>query len=540
MRLAAWQQLQRIARPYHCFFTEALCDTAAVQKRQLMSLLQSNQVCQFGQRYGFPNMQLIKQYQTAVPIHSYQQLSLEINRILNGEKQVLFDEAVLWYERTSGTTEQAKMIPYTASALKAFKVALFPWLYDVLQQQPTIMQGSAYWSISPVSRDQEQTADGTPIGSHNDALYLGEEAAELIAQTLAVPAWVAGVKSIDAWQYITLRYLLSDADLSMISIWSPTFLLQLIKAIPEMAEQLLEDIKNGQVSQPELQPFKDQFNFKPDPQRALLLSKNIKNGVVYTREIWPKLALISCWSSASSQVYAKQLKSLFKDVWIQSKGLLATEGVITLPFSGTKSPVLAVRSGFYEFVDQKGEIKLAHQLLTGQTYTVLLTNYSGLYRYNIGDRVRVTGWLDTAPCLDFIGRAGSVSDLCGEKLSEDFVLPLLNQIPGFTLLVANPLPNPHYCLYVDAIEVSDEWVKQLSAQVERHLNQNPQYKYARYLGQLGPIKIIRTQHPMDNYYHQQNLSKSLGDVKPPGLSQDIFWHTCFTVVGDSNEQPLSV
>ncbi len=537
MSSTAWQQLKQLAEPQHRAFSDALQNTAVSQAQQLQTLLKQNHNCQFGQHHDFSKIRTASQYQTTVPIHTYQQLQPYVELMLGGQKQVLSDESVLWYERTSGTTKQAKMIPYTAAALRAFQAALYPWLYDLLTQYPNIMQGSAYWSISPVGREPQQTADGTPIGCHNDALYLGQQGAALIAQTLAVPPWVAEIQSIDAWQYITLRYLLSDANLSLISIWSPTFLLQLLKALPAHADQLIQDIGSGQVTEPGLSDHLAHVDFAPNPQRAEELSRCIRPGVLDTRRIWPKLVLISCWSSASSQVYAAQLQSLFPAVSIQPKGLLATEGVISLPLCASDTPVLAVQSGFYEFIDSAGQVSLAHQLVTGRSYSVLLSNPCGLYRYQIGDQVRVTDWHHTAPCLDFIGRGGSTTDLCGEKLSEDFVLPLLKQIPGFTLLVANPLPQPHYCLYVDAAMVPKQYAEQLPATVEQHLKQNPHYQYARHLGQLAAVKVIRTSEPMDRYYHHQQ-QQGLGDIKPPSLSQDVTWHQQF--MGVTDEQSLSV
>ncbi len=537
---AAWQQLRQLAEPHHQSFTASLNDTATTQQQLLLRLLQQNQHCQLGQQLGFKDIDSIQHYQATVPIQQYQQLAPQIEQMLLGQQQVLFEDQALWYERTSGTTDSAKMIPYTPAALTAFQSALFPWLYDLMAQYPDIMQGSAYWSISPVGRAAERTPDGTPIGSHNDALYLGQQAAELINQTLAVPVWVAEVQSIEAWQYITLRYLLSNAHLSLISIWSPSFLLQLLKALPTRAAQLIQDIHNGQVSEPGLQAHQAHFDFVPNPQRATWLRSCITKDGIDTLRIWPQLALISCWSSASSAVYAEQLQQLFKTVPIQAKGLLATEGAVTVPCSAAAGPALAIQSGFFEFIDASGEVHLAEHLHTGQSYEVVMSNFSGLYRYRIGDRVRVVGWHHTAPCLEFIGRSGSTVDLCGEKLTEAFVLPLLQRIPGFSMLVANPLPKPHYCLYVDARDVNEPLAAQLRPAIEQQLQGNPQYQYARHLGQLNAVKIIRTAQPMNRYYQQLQQLKNLGDIKPPGLSQDLFWHQCFAPTGVIDEQPLSV
>ena len=66
-------------------------------------------------------------------------------------------------------------------------------------------------------------------------------------------------------------------------------------------------------------------------------------------------------------------------------------------------------------------ISLAHQLIAGRDYQVIVTTGGGLYRYPLGDRIRVTGFVHGAPCFRFVGREGLVSDFFGEKLDAAFV-----------------------------------------------------------------------------------------------------------------------
>ena len=53
------------------------------------------------------------------------------------------------------------------------------------------------------------------------------------------------------------------------------------------------------------------------------------------------------------------------------KGLIATEGIVTIPFEGHHP--LAIRSHFFEFLDRNDQPKLAHELEAGSEYTVVLT-----------------------------------------------------------------------------------------------------------------------------------------------------------------------
>src|SRR6185295_8804456 len=84
----------------------------------------------------------------------------------------------------------------------------------------------------------------------------------------------------------------------------------------------------------------------------------------------------------------------------------------------------------------------------------------GLSRYRIGDRVRVSHVYRRTPCLTFVGREGSVSDLVGEKLHETFVAEALDRLglrpDGFrTLLpVRRPDGGGYYALVVDRLDTS--------------------------------------------------------------------------------------
>ena len=114
----------------------------------------------------------------------------------------------------------------------------------------------------------------------------------------------------------------------------------------------------------------------------------------------------------------KQVQERLGDVAIQGKGLLSTEGVVSIPIAKGKDPMLAVCSHFFEFRDEKGNVYPAYDLRKGETYEVILTNGGGLYRYITGDMVQITGFMGGAPQMKFIGRAGRLSDLVGEKLTE--------------------------------------------------------------------------------------------------------------------------
>lgn len=194
---------------------------------------------------------------------------------------------------------------------------------------------------------------------------------------------------------------------------------------------------------------------------------------------WPNLKVISCWTDAAAAIALPRLRALYPNVAIQSKGLLATEGVVSIPYAG-KHP-LAITSHFFEFIDDDG-IHLAHELREGNEYRVVITTGGGLYRYDLGDIVRVNGFVEATPSIEFVGRAGDVVDLCGEKLSEPFVRRTLESC-GVDAPVAFLAPrDDHYALFIDGDADAHK--------IDDALRANPHYDYCRRIGQLGPIDVV--------------------------------------------------
>ncbi len=186
--------------------------------------------------------------------------------------------------------------------------------------------------------------------------------------------------------------------------------------------------------------------------------------------------------------------------------------------------MLAVESGFYEFLDSDGIALLCHELQPGAAYRVVMTSHAGLYRYDTGDLVNMEGWYHETPMLRFLGRAGVTADLCGEKLTEPFVNACLGKVRGFALLVPMQMPEQGYCLYVDASCYGPTQAEALAQPIDRALMANPQYRYARDLAQLAALRVVRAREPTARYLdHELGHGRVLGDVKPPSLSPDPGW-----------------
>jgi hypothetical protein len=166
---------------------------------------------------------------------------------------------------------------------------------------------------------------------------------------------------------------------------------------------------------------------------------------------------------------------------------LTTEAPVTIAWGAREGAIPALCSTFVEFVGSDGVSRLAGELVAGERYSILITTPGGLYRYDLGDQLRCTGHEGPTPRLAFEGRNTLRSDLVGEKLTEAFAAGALSRLPLTAALAAVAEGRPHYELWIDAqAPLANEEV----ARVERALRDNPQYAYARDLGQLGPLSQI--------------------------------------------------
>lgn len=493
-------------------FKRALGDPGA-QQTKLRTYLERNAGTSFGIAHKFHTIRSYEEFTRCVPTTSYDALEPWIDRIRGGEPNVLTHDPVTHLIPTSGSSGPRKLIPFTAGSQREFNAAIGPWLLDLLRGSPGLLPGPAYWSVTPVLRNNSDEPAMVPIGFDSDAAYLGGARRRLAEAVMAVPPEVQHAHSLDAFRHETLLHLLRCPELRLISVWHPSFLALLLDSLPANWDTLLHAVARGS------------GNLSPAPRRAAQLRAATP---FQPESIWPQLKIISCWGEGAAEAGAADLQRRFPNALLQTKGLIATEAVVTLPFSG-RYP-LAVTSHFFEFIDESERVVPVEALCEGLEYEVVVTTASGLWRYRLADRVRVTGWMGKTPTLRFLGRAGIVSDRFGEKLSEPFVAAALAKVfgtepPQFAMLA------PHqddlgcrYTLYLQGL-ARPQWAHLLDLE----LRSNPHYAYCRDLGQLLPVTLfIISERGFETFARRRGAEGvRLGDIKPTALCRSSGWSQVF-------------
>jgi hypothetical protein len=490
--------------PAYVRFRRALREPQIAQRRKLSELITQNADTAFGKTYRFGEIRSYEDFTRHVPLSDYSDLEPWIDRIRRGEQNVLTSDLVTHLVPTSGSTGARKLIPFTAGLQREFNAAIGPWLVDLARCHAGVLGGPAYWSITPVMSERTESS-AVPIGFASDTEYLGGNRRRLAEAIMAVPASVSCATSLDAFRYETLLHLVRCRELRLISVWHPSFLTLLLDALPAFWEHLMKVISRERTN---------------ELRRAEPLNPET---------IWPNLRVISCWGEGAAVLALADLRKRFPTTCIQAKGLLATEAFVTLPFEHQYP--LAIESHFFEFIDSQGAAIPMEDVREGEEYEIVVTTAGGLWRYRLGDRVRVTGWLEKTPSLKFLGRKGNVSDRFGEKLHETFVGEVLFEVFGhkparFAMLAPDEDEQGcRYTLYVEG-EAELHW----SEELDEALRRNPHYAYCRDLGQLLPPRIfLITGRGFESFAaHQAAHGSRLGEIKPVSLVAAGGWSKLFS------------
>lgn len=481
-----------LARGGYHRFKKALEDVETTQQAVFARQMKLSATTEVGTRHGITPDISLKQFQERVPVTEYEDWREYVERQREAGGRVISGMDCQRYQPTSGSTSRMKWIPYTQAFLDELDDALEPWMMDLYRLEPRLRSGRHYWSISWVPSSLRNQIDRNV---NDDMALLPWSKRVFISLTSAVPPWVAYAPTSEASMFASLCQLAACDDLSFITVWSPTFALNLLNELSAQRDAVAEALESGRWDD-HARGFEDRPCPRNRTAAARLKAWDGKLDSAFFSELWPRLGLISAWDTSSSAAWARKLHSYFPDATFQGKGLWATEGVVTIPFEGAYP--LAVRSHFYEFMDLNTEEVLpAWRLREGQEVRPVLTTGSGFLRYALRDRMAVSGYVGSCPSFTFLGRLDG-TDMVGEKLSPDIAMAAMTVATGseralrpLTLMgVQEPTDGaPFYLLLCEGPE--DAGADAMRAErAERHLRGSFHYNLARDLGQLGPVQCL--------------------------------------------------
>ena len=355
--------------------------------------------------------ELIEKFQNKIPIVNYENVKEFVEREKRGESNVLLSDKIKLFELTSGSTSDVKYIPYTKKFLKSYMNGVFSWIYNLYQNNKRLFLGSSYWSVSPILKREAVTSGGIRVGIEDDTSYFDKVSAFFLNKLFTVPKEIKNTQNMEDFLLITAVFLLLSENLTMISVWSPSFLMILLDFIEKnhrgicqivksedlgtefFADKNLGNKKYFQIIQKKYRKLwkKNRSKFlinyfekyeknilsKNDKTQNLeITEKNNENEIMAENKnletksgnkivenfvdysvIWEKLSLVSCWADSDSYEIFIKLKEKLNpnkkniNLKFQGKGLMSTECIVSFPLENVKNgSVAAYNSFFYEFI----------------------------------------------------------------------------------------------------------------------------------------------------------------------------------------------
>lgn len=471
------------------------------QLERLSAILEANQGSRFGQEHGFESMNSWSDFSRAVPVRNYEDFSEYIEAALGGEKHVLTGEQPFMFATTSGTTGKPKYVPVTRSYMDEYRRASAVSILNMYRDYPLMAKGNTLTVVSSAS--EGVTPCGIPFGAISGAIY--GNVPSLVRKYFApIPYEVFTISDYETRYYTLLRLALT-MPISFLITPNPSTIDILCRRLGSNAESLIDDVAGGTLNPPgkiETSLFQSVSRFcVPDGKRAKELKLLLDSERFMPSNIWPELALISCWTGAAASFYLEDFPHYFGSTKVEDMTYCASEGRGSV-YLGPGKQMLAIDSHYYEFIPEAEiesadpPILLADQLEEGENYYILFTTSGGLYRYNINDVIKVTGFYNRTPLIEFQYKGGNVSSFTGEKITELQVTEAMRATRSrhslavrFFTLVPCFRPRPHYEVWLEA-DPGDLDHDGLARTFDHYLMKaNIEYESKRHSGRLMEIEV---------------------------------------------------
>lgn len=486
-----------------------------VQEETLLKRLRKYADTCYGTQYDFRSMKDSADFRARHPITTYEHYRELIERIAAGEDKVIISEKPLILAMTSGTSGRSAMLLSTKDTNTEFFLQGVTVCLDAMRKAfpaTESLQRTTKFFYTPTLRQSEA---GIPIGPNSSTPASSRHMLNLYT----TPAPAFEVPSEKDTLYLHLLFALKDPMVGTLESNFSSIIFYAFGALQERWQELAEDIERGTISNalaldPKVHSRLEAL-MKPDPERASQIRAQVQDGFRgIAKRLWPNLNLVLAVDSGSNQIYGEMLRESYcQGVPFYSPFYAATEGLIGVnlwPEEPSRRYLLCPRSMFCEFLPESSleqddpHTLLMQEVKEGQNYELVITNASGLYRYRIGDIVKIVGFHNQCPIIEFQYRRGQMLNVRGEKVSEHLFLAALkkavSQWPGAQLVDyccaesgimgdSSGGSDPHYQVFLELKGVRNLTEEQ-RYKLDICLQQDSAvYKSFRIKGSIGPMRV---------------------------------------------------
>jgi len=391
-------------------FRACLRGAEDLQQKVLRETIAENAGSAFGEEHGFAGLDTEAKFRARIPIRTYDELSPWIERAAAGESRVLTEVDPAVFLTSSGSTGDSKRVPMTPPYVqRSFMPFFFAALGNTLRYCPHSIDtpdSTLNMKWDPL-RSHGATSAGLPAmgASQVDfAKRFGQELASepgTRAESAMIPSAIA-----DEIERIYYRVRIgAEHDVRALIGINPSMVVTLPALLERFWERLVRELHDGTVM--------GEKRREPLPARARELDAMARYfGQRLPALLWPNLELVFCWTGGAAKIYTDEIRRAFGDrVQILPAPLAASEAPVAVPIDRHPTAgVLFVSGAYYEFIDADRAIapdaktRRWNEVEVGEELHVVVSHVGGLYRYALGDVVRVVDLVDGVPRLEYACR----------------------------------------------------------------------------------------------------------------------------------------
>ncbi len=456
------------------------------QEKVFKKLISQAKNTAFGKDHDFGNIKTYSDFRARVPVNDYEGLRPYVDRIVAGEKDVLWKGKPIYFAKTSGTTSGAKYIPITKESMpthiKAARNALLFYIAET--KDASFVDGKMIF------------LQGSPVLEDKNGVKLGR---------------LSGIVAHYVPQYL-LKNRLPSWETNCIEDWDTK-----VDAIVE--ETLPEDMTviSGI-------PSWVQMYFEK------LIDKTGKT----ISEIFPNFNFF-IYGGVNFEPYKNKFETLIGKKIDYIELYPASEGFIAYQDSQKeKGMLLQLKSGiFYEFIpadqffDENPPRLSIEDVELGVNYVIILNTNAGLWGYNIGDTVEFTSLLPyrikvTGRIKHFISAFGEhVIGKEVEKALNDAIKGTNTTVSEFTVAPqVNPDEGLPYHEWFIEFENEPENMDELTSKIDASMQEQNIYYFDLIEGKILQPLIIRKVKKGGFHEYMKSIGKFGGQNKIPQLSDN--------------------
>ncbi|KAK4748417.1 hypothetical protein SAY87_015003 [Trapa incisa] len=414
-------------------------DAGRVQQETLRRILEENRDTEYLVSLGLNGRTDEQSFKARVPIVTHSDLAHYIQRISDGDPNpILTGKPITVISLSSGTTQgKPKYVPFNEELVDS-TMQIFRTSYAFRNREYPIGLGKALQFV--YGSKQFKTKGGLNAGTATTNVFRSSKYKSTMRsmqfQCCSPDEVIFGPDFHQSLYCHLLCGLLFRDEVQFISSTFAHSIVHAFRTFEQVWEELCNDIRTGvltcRITVPSIRATLSKL-LKPDPQLADLISDKCKQlvnwyGLIPT--LFPNVKYVYGIMTGSMEPYLAKMRHYAGDLPLMSADYGSSEGWIGANVNPRLPPEEAVFAvlpniGFFEFIplrESHGGVKLDPVGLTevkvGEEYEILITTFAGLYRYRLGDVVKVVGFHNSTPELRFICRRNLLLTINIDKNTE--------------------------------------------------------------------------------------------------------------------------